>query len=656
MSEEKKDSIFKKVMGATEGWLDAQVIKAKNSAKSEFDMDLEYQKSVDHDEGAYVGAQGYKEKSYRITFEHLRQMSLKDSIVSSVIQTRQNQVASHSKLIRNQYEKGFKIVLENEELIREYILELISQGFEDVEIINLLKKSIEDAADSIIKSKTNKKDKTKKKSVLECLKSAAYEKLEVLRKADNEEIDPEAAQAEEDSAEWKKYRRANKILKEATADRKKYLEEFIINCGVKEKKPFKAKKWNFDSFLRAVVRDSLTYDLLAVEIVRSKAGKPIYFVPVDGSTVKFASPQLGQFQEFPLHNGYDILYPEKELQNLERKDALKLDKEKLEKNEYKYVQVVKGKIERGFTQDELKIGMRNPTTDIYNNGYSISELELLVMLVTSHLNAEYYNQAYFTQGFSAKGILHIKAPLNKRKLLDIRQKWQHMIKGSKNSFQTPIFAGADEVKWIPLTQSHSDIEFQGWMLYLLKMICSIYQIDPQEIGAGIKEEGSKGNGLSGDNTKEKIDLSRDRGLYPLVRFLENFINESVIKEIDSDFKLEFVGIKDETQKDAIERQSKESKFKKTVNEIRAEEGLPPIPGADMLILDAMYMQWYQQFSPEGKKARDERDINQQTSDILNNPIDYPPEVMATMDEETQKSVKLKKALSNPIKIEYYKLK
>ena len=135
------------------------------------------------------------------------------------------------------------------------------------------------------------------------------------------------------------------------------------------------------------------------------------------------------------------------------------------------------------------------------------------------------------------------------------------------------------------------------------MICGIYQIDPQEIGIGMKEEGSRGSGLSGDNTQEKIDLSRDKGLYPLLMFLESFYNTHIIDQIDADFELQFVGLKDESPKEALERQKKESEFKKTVNEIRAEDGLPPLPGMDMFIMNAIYQQWYQQYSDAAKKMQ-----------------------------------------------------
>lgn len=601
--ENKRENIFQKALRAGEAWFDSQIRKAQEDVVIKVDEDegdYFYRKSVSKDVSYYVGSQGYQDKPYRLTFEHLKQMSLKDSIVSAIIQTRQNQIASYSKPVTTQFEKGFRIKFrDEEEEIRKIVEQLRKEGEENLK-------------------------KSKKRKVLEQLKKA--ENPEEEDQLDTEEMELPEDETQENSqegskdsqddlnedgelSEWELQRKARRMLEEKTSAKRKEIRDFIVNCGKTKDRPFESEKWTFESILRALVRDSLTYDQLACEIIPDKANRPHHFVPVDGSTIRFASPELSKYRDHVVHSGYDILYPEKELEALQERDALELDQNLLQENKYKFVQVVRGKIERAFTADELKVGFRNPTTDIYNNGYPVAELELLVNLIASHLNTEFYNQAYFSQGFSAKGILHIKAPLNRRKLEMIRQQWQHMVKGARNSFQTPIFAGIDDVKWIPLTQNHSDIEFQGWLHYLIKMICAIYQIDPQEIGIGLREEGGKGGLAGGDNTEEKLQQSKDKGLYPFLRFLENYFTKAIIAKIDPDYCLEFVGLKEESHKEAIARQEKEAKFKKTVNEIRAEDGLPPLPGMDDVILGPEAIQWYTQFS---KKALDNQ---QQTVQI-----------------------------------------
>lgn len=682
MADQKKSNIFQKALAATDVWLNTQIEKGRANVEQEIEdeADFFYRKSVAKDQSFFVGSQGYQEKPYRLTYEHLKQMSLKDSIISAIIQTRQNQVSGFSKLVKTPFDRGFKINLKDEQALLEEIKEELKKTPE-FSPKKLGEKPMDGADDEEVPELGDDEAEAegiKKADQIgaEADQMGSLESKEENVAGDDQDDSDATADDEAQKVNWRLERKAKEILQKKYAKRRREVEQFVVNCGKTKNRPFESRRWNLDTMLRAVIRDSLTYDQFGLEIVPDVAGRPHHVVPVDGSTVRYASPELGKYKQFPLQSSYDILYPEKELEALNQKDALDLDQKKLEENAYKWVQVVRGRIERAFTADELKVGMRNPTTDIFNNGYPVAELELLVNLVSSHLNTEFYNQAYFSQGFSAKGILHIKAPLNRRKIETIRQQWQHMIKGSRNSFQTPIFAGMDEVNWIPLTQNHSDIEFQGWLQYLIKMICAIYQIDPQEIGIGMKEEGSKGSGLSGDNTQEKIDLSRDKGLYPLLRFLENFINVNIIDQVDPDFYLEFVGLKDESMQDALKRQESEAKFKKTVNEIRAEDGLPPLPGMDDFIMSNEYLQWYTQFSDKAQKKAESDQMNQMAQGMMGPDMGGGPDKGAPPNEpppgaapshiasqlETQGPDAINQAIesegedvSKAVKIEYYRI-
>lgn len=590
MADDNKDklSIWQKLTDTGHALLDAQILKARGelNAKNSIDddeADFLYAKSVTDEPSYQINSMGYKEKPHRIINTHLKQMALKNSVVAAIIQTRQNQVSNHSKLVDSEQERGFMVILKNEQAflkeIKEQIKAEMAQEKQDAE-------------------QDMQEDGIEKSSMPKEIISDREEE------AGPASIDLDGDGKTDDEAEeinWELERRARERLEETIRERRKVVEDFVINAGYLKDRPFDKKKWNFDSCLRAWVRDTLTYDLITTEIVPNNMGKPHHFFPSDASTIKLAAPSLKKYKMWPgAQANLDFLYPEKQMEALERKDALELDEELLEKEKYKYVQVIRGRIERAFTEDEMKSGMRNITTDIYNNGYAVAELELLVSLISSHLNTEYYNKAYFTQGFSAKGILHLKAPIPRRKLETIRQKWHHMIRGSRNSFQTPIFAGMDEVNWIPLTQNHTDIEFSGWMNYLIKMICAIYQIDPYEIGIGMKDEG-RGGSLAGDNTEQKMAASKDKGLYPLLRFLENYINQNIVDMVDSEFKVKFTGLTEENAKEALNRQKEMSKFALTVNEIRQELGKPPLPGMDDIILSQEYMTWYDKYSKKGQE-------------------------------------------------------
>jgi len=600
-------SIFQKMLQAGEAYLDTQIFKAKTTiinSNVEDPADFFFGKAVIEDPSYSLHSQGWTDKPYRIQNGHLKQMSYQDTAIAAVIQTRQNQVANHATLVKSEQEKGFMVKIKDEDALLAKIKEELRAEMKANEIISGKASPESEAAETADETQVDNPIQKADGDNSETADQTSMEGVEDKNPGDDSKTDDEV-----ELREFELERKARAKLNEQFEKAKKEVEQYLLNCGKPDNRPFETMKWNFDAALRAWVRDSLTYDLYATEKVPDRAGRPHHFFPVDGGTIKKASKDLRKYRDTAQNfSNIDILYPERSEEAKNRQKAIDLDDALLEKDAYKYVQVIKGKVERAYTADEMAIGIRNVNTDIYNNGYGISELELLIAMVTGHLNAEYYNQAYFTQGFSAKGILHIKAALNRRKVESVRMQWHHMLKGARNSFQTPIFAGVEDVKWIPLTQNHNDIGFEGWMRYLITMIGAIYQIDPAEMGIHFKAEGGGGGLGSKDDTKEKTENSKDKGLYPLLRHLETYINDQIIKPFDARFIIKFTGCKGEDAKQTVARQEIERKFKKTVNEIRTEDGLPPLPGMDDVILGPEFMQWYTQFSPKAlqKQAEDRK--------------------------------------------------
>ena len=664
MIDNKKNvSIFEKILEAGHAYLDTQLFKAKTTIlNSNVEDDFFFGKAVIEDPSYSLHSQGWTDKVGKFMNPHLKQMSYSDTAVAGVIQTRQNQVSGHSKLVKSKQEKGFMIVLKDEDALLAKIKEELKAEMAAEEIMTGEQNSANEAAD-VLSDDAAVAKADGDLSLEDQSDDTSLEGAEDQDTGDNSKSDDEV-----EAFNFELERKAREKLNKQFESAKKAVEEYVLNCGKTDNRPFETLGWNFDAALRAWVRDTLTYDLYATEIIPDRAGRPHHFFPVDGGTVKKASRELKNYKDMAeTFFNLDILYPEKNKQSEEKQKAIQLDQKLLDKDAYKWVQVIRGKVERAYTADELKVGIRNVNTDIYNNGYGISELELLISMVTGHLNAEYYNQAYFTQGFSAKGILHIKAALNRRKVESVRTQWHHMLKGARNSFQTPIFAGVEDVNWIPLTQNHNDIGFEGWMRYLVTMIGCIYQIDPAEMGIHFKAEGGGGS-LSGgkDNTQEKVDNSKDRGLYPLLSHLQNYVSENIIKPFDARFKLVFTSVNGENSVQTLNRQKEEVKFKKTVNEIRAEDGLPPLPGMDDIILDAQYMAWYTQFSPKAieKQKKDQDHQMKMGEQALSNAPgqeDETPEVPPETDIYGEGALHMNnqpfdpKSMNKSLTVEVYKI-
>lgn len=548
-------SILEKLLSVSEKVLGAEISRVSDTltkARAEGDtFSVDVGKAVTKDWFHFAGSQGYYDRPYGLSFELFRDMARKSTVVAAIITARKNSVAAFSHPSIEGSDRGFRIV---------------------------------------------PKDRTKK--IRDLAKKMQSSTKEADPSVDTGSSDSSDVEDEEEISQ-ELLRKAEKKYDAQVSDRVAYLTKFVAMCGEEKDRPFYMARWNFDAFLRAVVADSLTFDQIAVEIVPKEASTSSqgnvnahHFYPIDGSTIRLASPELKKVAkrsaDIAQQSPDSYLYEEATA----KQDPLKVDPKVLDDNGYRYVQVVRGRIVEIFTEDELAFGIRNTVTDINLNGYPLCELEILIGLVTAHLNTEQYRKSYYQQGFSAKGILHVKADLNRAKLEELRRQWNHMLKGSRNFFQTPIMAGVQGIDWIKLDQSDGNIEYATWLNYLVRMISAIYQIAPEEWGYNLKDEGGGGSGgLSGDNTTEKLQNSRDRGFVPLMIFLQGFMNHQIIEKIDPEYEFQWVGLTDESPSATLARQQTEVKFKKTVNEIRKESGLPPLPDCDNLILDTNYIQW-----------------------------------------------------------------
>lgn len=376
---------------------------------------------------------------------------------------------------------------------------------------------------------------------------------------------------------------------------------------------------DFETFLRKVTWDSLVYDQMCFEVVPNRKGTPAEWYAVDAATIRIADSASTFVDE----------------------DATKV---------IRYTQIYDGMVIAEYTQDELCFGVRNPRTDIRLFGYGVSELEMLINVVTSLLWAFEYNQKTFSQGSAAKGIINFKGTVPEKQLQAFRRHWYQLISGIENSWKTPITA-ADELQWINLQQSNRDMEYNAYMDFLIKVACSMYSMDPLEVNFKYGNSGQK-SGLQEASNKEKITESKERGLRPLLRFLERCINQYIIWPINENFEFDFVGLDALTRDEIANLNQKRVKTFLTVDELRAEDDLPPLPdGKGEVILDPTWLQYAQM--KEGAAMQegggDMGDMGEgepeegEEGDQKKKQIDFA-QLLAEMDEEEGEDEEAEKSL------------
>lgn len=371
----------------------------------------------------------------------------------------------------------------------------------------------------------------------------------------------------------------DKHAKMSPADKKlaRQIEEMFSTTGVVRDGIL--ERTNFSQFLRATVRDSLTYDQMCFEITRNRKGQPAAWYAMDASTIRLADTSSTTYTNDPerIHT----------------------------------VQIYDNMVINQWTKDRMSFCTRNPHTHIRLYGYGVSELEMLIHAITSILWAWEYNQRFFSQGSVAKGLLNIKGVMNQRQLRAFRRHWYQMISGVENAWRSPVLNSAEGVEWVDMHPSNRDMEFSAWMDFLIKMIASCYQMDPVEVGFKYGDSGQQRSMFESGN-KEKLTASKDKGLRPLLQFLEDEFTRYIVGQISDDFVFEFVGLEKETKKELAELNAIKVKSSHTLNEIRKEQDLEPLEDGD-IVLDPTYIQYL------NNKQQAEMQQNQQLTDSLQDP-------------------------------------
>jgi hypothetical protein len=311
--------------------------------------------------------------------------------------------------------------------------------------------------------------------------------------------------------------------KELTSADKRNIDSMVdwIERGGNDVNEWEGDDW--DEFRKKVYRDSWELDQGAFEVSWLRKGIPHQYQAVDGGTIRLAENfEDRQYQEERAVSGY---LP-------------------------KYVQVWKNQVYREYYPWELCLGMRNTTSNVRNNGYSNSELEILIQVITWMLYGMQYNGNFFQQGSNPKGILNFKGNIDPIKIEEFKQAWRNTLSGVMNSHKMAVTSGSD-LEWISMQTNNKDMEFHQWNEFLTVLACTHFRIDPDEVGFHLK--GSQGM-FGQDGQKERIKHSKEKGLEPFMRYWQTQFDKYMIKPL-SGGKYEFVytGLDPEDEKAVLDR-------------------------------------------------------------------------------------------------------
>lgn len=388
----------------------------------------------------------------------------------------------------------------------------------------------------------------------------------------------------------KQKHKRNKPLSPGEKDRAAKIEFYLENMG-------QVKSRTRDGFVPAMkkmVRDTLTFDQVNTENQLTRGGGLHQTVVHDPATIRFADTSKWNPRGGPLT-------PDEE------------------KTRVLYAQLMNGEIVKEFTAYEMGWGVRNPRSNVRVGNYGYPEPQQLIQTITSHLWAEQWNQKAFSQGSTVKGVLNMKGNIDRQKYDAFKRQWMAQVGGITNAWRTPII-NSDGIEFIQMQMSNTEMGYQMWIEYLVKVACAIYQMDPTEINFDLRGSSSGAQPTFVSNNEAQQKMSKDRGLKPLLRWFQDYINRNIVSQIDDEFEMAFVGLDAKTEEQSIELRQKQGQTMLTVNELRELEDLKPIKGGEIIMnptftsylqqLAAAQQQGGPQQAPGGQQGGEEDEVEQ----------------------------------------------
>jgi len=223
-----------------------------------------------------------------------------------------------------------------------------------------------------------------------------------------------------------------------------------------------------------------------------------------------------------------------------------------------------------FKPGEIRMDGMLPNTE---TPYFQSTVELAVGRVLSGISVDDWNTTWLTKGTSGTNdVWALPESFTIEQTREWMEVWELM-----NS----DIAGRQRTKWVPAgsqkigDHSRKDQEFQDFEVQTIRRLCALFGVQPASIGY----TGEQYKVTQGDS----MDASRRVGLGRMLAVRKEFYDDLCVRLGYP--MLEMKDVEDETDRMAtmaeIGVKSCGGAFK-TINEVRADNGLPPVEGGDVI--------------------------------------------------------------------------
>jgi hypothetical protein len=318
-------------------------------------------------------------------------------------------------------------------------------------------------------------------------------------------------------------------------------------------RPDRIHSWN--SWLRMLLEDLLVIDAPTLYLRRTRGGALWALEPLDGGTIKRLIDDWGRTPAPPAPA---------------------------------YQQILKGVPAVDYTADELLYAPRNVRA---HKAYGYSPVEQVQMSVNIALRRQIYQLQYYTEGNIPEALIGVPDNWNPDQIRQFQAYWDTLNSGDTAERRHAKFVPGGVAKtFIPTREPVMKDVFDEW---LARVICFAFSIPPSAFTAQVNRATAE--------TAQETSLSE--GLVPLQNWVKQLVDQVIAAEFAAP-DLEFAWADERAINPGDVAQIATSYVAagiKSVNEVRAELGLPPVQGGDL---------------PAGQKSASEQSPTSDNSETL----------------------------------------
>jgi HK97 family phage portal protein len=227
-----------------------------------------------------------------------------------------------------------------------------------------------------------------------------------------------------------------------------------------------------------------------------------------------------------------------------------------------------------FNKEEVSYVMRNKRA---MSAYGFSPVQAILDIVKSLHYSTLYNKRFFEENALPDGIISLMDS-NQNDVQGFINQWNSEFKGMPHK----LAVTTQEAKWTPLGFTNPELQFLESQSWYFKLVIAMFGLTPTELG--MTEDANRSSSAS------QAELTKRKGIRPLLKIIENFINNDIIPEVCAtgglvECPIEFNFIYDDPTEKMQRLQNAQLEIQmgiRTPNEVREDElGLPPLEGGDM---------------------------------------------------------------------------